>query len=182
MGMGRLAVRVVIGGLFIGHGTQKLRGWFGGSGIEGTEKMMEALEMEPARRNAVLAGATEAVGGAMLAAGLATPLAAAGLISVMTTAIRKVHWKNGLWNSGGGWEFNATMIAALAALAETGPGTASVDALFGRAHGGRGRAFCVLALGAAASAAAIEMGRRGAKAKALMAAHDASDDAADTAS
>lgn len=91
MSDGRLAARAVIGGLFIGHGTQKLLGWFGGPGRAGTEGMMEALEMRPARLHAAAAGVTETAGGALLAAGLATPLAAAGLTGVMTTAIKKVH-------------------------------------------------------------------------------------------
>lgn len=77
MSVGRLAARGVIGGLFIGHGTQKLFGWFGGPGRAGTEAMMESLEMRPAKANALAAGVTETVGGGLLAAGLATPLAAA---------------------------------------------------------------------------------------------------------
>jgi putative oxidoreductase len=62
MKLGRFAARTVIGGLFIGHGTQKLFGWFGGPGLEGTEQMMGALEMRPTRANALAAGVSEAVG------------------------------------------------------------------------------------------------------------------------
>ena len=91
MQLGRLIARTVIGSLFIGHGTQKLFGSFGGPGLQGTDGMMEALNMRPARRNSLAAGLTETTGGALLVAGLATPLAAAGLIGVMVTAIRKVH-------------------------------------------------------------------------------------------
>jgi putative oxidoreductase len=81
--IGRLLLRAVIGGLFIGHGTQKLFGWFGGPGLRGTEEMMKGLEMYPPRWQALAAGASETTGGALLAAGLATPLAAADLIGVM---------------------------------------------------------------------------------------------------
>ena len=56
MNVGRLAARVVIGGLFVGHGTQKLFGWFGGPGLEGTEQMMGAIDMRPTKQNAVAAG------------------------------------------------------------------------------------------------------------------------------
>src|SRR5918912_51675 len=116
MSMGRLVARTVIGGLFIGHGTQKLFGWFGGPGRAGTEAMMESIEMRPAKVHAVLAGTTETIGGSLLAAGLATPLASAALTGVMTTAIKKVHLPNGPWATNGGWEYNAVLIGALTAL------------------------------------------------------------------
>src|SRR5689334_24603747 len=94
MNVGRLAARVVIGGLFIGHGTQKLFGWFGGPGLAGTEEMMSAINMRPTRPNALAAGVSETAGGAMLVAGLATPLASASLIGTMVTAVRAVHLHN----------------------------------------------------------------------------------------
>ena len=132
MHVGRLAARVAIGSLFIGHGTQKLFGWFGGPGPEGTEGMMTSLNLHPPRRNALAAGISETAGGALVVAGLATPLAAAGLIGTMATAIRKVHWANGPWAANGGYEYNVVLIAALTALVETGPGDMSLDALLGR--------------------------------------------------
>jgi putative oxidoreductase len=136
MKLGALAMRGLIGGLFIGHGTQKLFGWFGGPGPDGTAGMMEKLEFQPPRRHALMAGAAEAGGGLLLALGALTPLATASLTSVMTTAIRKVHAPNGPWVTKGGWEYNAVLIAALTALAENGPGTPSVDsAAFPRMHG-----------------------------------------------
>jgi putative oxidoreductase len=91
MEIGRLAARAVIGGLFIGHGTQKLFGWFGGPGLSGTEQMMGALEMRPTKANAIAAGVSEAAGGTLLVLGAATPVAAASLIGTMATAIHKVH-------------------------------------------------------------------------------------------
>jgi putative oxidoreductase len=162
MNVARLAARVVIGGLFIGHGTQKLKGWFGGPGIEGTAGMMESLEMHPPRRNAVAAGAIETVGGAMLAAGFATPLASAALIGTMITAIRKVHLPKGPWNMEGGYEYNLVLIASLLALAEEGPGDVSLDAALGIEKSGVNWTLFALALGAGASTAAIEAGRRSA--------------------
>jgi putative oxidoreductase len=158
--LGRLLLRGVIGGLFIGHGTQKLFGWFGGPGRDGTEQMMGKLEMHPPRAHAVVSGATEATGGALLAAGLATPLAAAELIGVMFTAIRKVHLKNGPWVSKGGYEYNLVLIAALVALVDGGPGNLSVDRALGIHDTGPGWALGSLAAGAATSAAVIEAGRR----------------------
>jgi putative oxidoreductase len=152
--MGRLLLRTVIGGLFVGHGTQKLFGWFGGPGLEGSAGFMESLGLRPGRSRALAGGVAEAGGGAMLAAGLATPLAAASLISVMLTAIRKVHFKNGPWNSDGGYEYNIVLIAAALALADVGPGKWSVDTLTGRKLSGPGWALAALAAGACGSFAA----------------------------
>ncbi len=163
MSVGRFAARVLIGGLFIGHGTQKLKGWFGGSGLEGTDGMMQSLNMHPVRRNSIASGVTETAGGTMLVMGLATPLASAGLIGVMLTAIRKVHLANGPWAANGGWEYNAVLIAALVALAEEGPGEVSLDRLLGQDRSGVAWGLGALALGAAASTAAIEAGRRSAQ-------------------
>ena len=98
----RFLMRMVIGGLFVGHGTQKLYGWFGGHGLEGTGQAFEGLGMRPGRRNAMAAGVAETAGGAALAVGLATPLAAAALVGTMLTAINRVHLKAGPWASNGG--------------------------------------------------------------------------------
>lgn len=159
MDVGRLAVRTVIGGLFVGHGTQKLFGWFGGPGLEGTEEMMGALDMRPTRANAIAAGVSETAGGALVVLGAATPAAAASLIGTMATAIHKVHRQNGPWAAEGGWEYNAVLIAALAALIDGGPGDLSVDALLGREEWGPAWALGGLAVGGAAAALAVAMGR-----------------------
>jgi putative oxidoreductase len=161
MEIGRLTARLVIGGLFVGHGTQKLFGWFGGPGLEGTEQMMGVLDMRPTRANALAAGVSEAAGGALLIAGAATPLAASSLIGTMITAIRKVHQPKGPWAAEGGWEYNAVLIAALFALIDAGPGDVSVDAALGRDEWGPGWALAGLAVGAVASSVAIAAGRRG---------------------
>jgi putative oxidoreductase len=163
MEIGRLTARLVIGGLFIGHGTQKLFGWFGGPGLEGTEQMMGALEMRPTRANALAAGVSETAGGALLIAGAATPLAASSLIGTMITAIRKVHQPKGPWAAEGGWEYNAVLIAALFALVDAGPGDVSVDAVLGRDEWGPGWAIAGLTVGAVASSLAIAAGRRAPK-------------------
>ena len=122
MKIGRLLLRLVVGGLFIGHGAQKLFGWFGGHGLEATAQGFEQLGLRPGRRNAIAAGGAEAGGGALLAAGLATPLAASVLIATMLTAIYRVHAKNGPWASNGGYEYNLVLIAAVLALAEARTG------------------------------------------------------------
>lgn len=121
------------------------------------------LEMRPTKANAYLAGATETLGGAMLAAGAFTPLPAAGLIGTMITAIRKVHGDKGLWAAQGGWEYNAVLIAALMALADAGPGDLSVDRALGMERTGPRWALAAFGLGAVGSLAAVALGRRGAQ-------------------
>jgi putative oxidoreductase len=157
---GRLVLRVLVGALFVGHGTQKLFGWFGGGGPERTGEMFESAELRPGRRNALAAGTAEATGGALLATGLATPAAASLLSGVMLTAIRTVHWEKGVWNTNGGYEYPAVMLGTLFALTEAGPGKASVDSAIGRERRGLGWAVAQLAVAAVASDLTIRAGRR----------------------
>lgn len=147
MKFARLLARLFIGGMFIGHGTQKLFGWFGGPGIDGTTGMMEKLELAPPRANAYAAALSETVGGAAIALGAFTPAAAASLIGTMATAIRTVHLKNGFWSTGGGYEYNLTIIAALLLIVDGGPGALSVDGALGIEETGAGTALGALALG-----------------------------------
>jgi putative oxidoreductase len=158
MHFGRLFFRVAVGGLFMGHGAQKLLGWFGGPGLDGASGFMESLGLRPGRRNALAASTTETVGGAMLVAGALTPVAAAGLIATMFTAARTVHLSNGFWNSDGGYEFNLALVAGLVALVDGGPGEPSVDAALGLDGTGSKWALAALVAGAAGSAAAIQLG------------------------
>jgi putative oxidoreductase len=157
MKIGRLLLRLTVGGFFFGHGTQKLFGWFGGHGIEPTAQMFESLGMRPGRRNAVAAGAAEAGGGAALALGLATPLAAGTLTSVMLTAIHRVHLKNGPWVTNGGYEYNAVLIAAVLALAEVGPGKLSLDHALGQERSGFGWTLAAAAVGAVGAVGAHQL-------------------------
>ncbi len=153
MKLGRLLARLVIGGMFIGHGTQKWLGWFGGPGIEKTTGMMEGLGLAPARANAHAASASETLGGIGIALGAFTPVSAAALIGTMVTAIRTVHWKNGFWSQGGGYEYNLTIIAALLLIVDGGPGPISLDNAFGIEETGTGIALAALAAGVIGSTA-----------------------------
>jgi len=175
MKVGRLIARLIVGTLFVGHGTQKWFGWFDGPGLEGASGMMESLGLRPGRRNAVAASASETVGGAMLAAGALTPVAAATLIATMITAIRTVHLKNGPWASKGGYEYNLVLIALLLALVDGGPGELSIDGVLGIHDTGSRWAIAALAAGAAGSALVIETGRREPPAAAAAAAADAAE-------
>lgn len=148
MKIGRLLLRVLVGGFFIGHGTQKLFGWFGGNGLEGTAEGFEKLGLRPGQAHATAAGAAESGGGALLLAGFETPLAAAAITATMLTAIRTVHLENGPWSTDGGYEYNAVLIATVLTLAELGPGPLSLDALRGRERSGTGWALAAAAVGA----------------------------------
>jgi putative oxidoreductase len=130
MQLGTTLLRGTIGPLFIGHGGQKLFGWFGGHGIEGTGGFFESLGLRPGTRHAKAAGAAEMAGGALLTLGALTPLASTLIASSMVTAIRKATAKSGPWVTDGGWEYNAVLIAAVTEVAERGPGSPSVDAAF----------------------------------------------------
>ncbi len=161
MNVGRLLLRLSVGGFFIGHGTQKLLGWFGGHGLDATAQAFESMGLRPGKHNAIAAGAAEAGGGALLALGLATPLASAALTATMLTAIHRVHLKNGPWAADGGYEYNVVLIAAALTLVEVGPGRPSLDAALGRERSGPGWALAALlagvggAVGAHYAAAAI---------------------------
>ncbi|HEU4975984.1 MAG TPA: DoxX family protein [Baekduia sp.] len=151
MSIGTTAIRGVAGPLFVGHGTQKLFGWFGGHGLEGTSGFFESIGLRPGRRNAIAAGAAEAIGGALLTLGALTPVAAALITGTMTTAIRKVHAKNGPWVTEQGYEYNAVLIALMALMAETGPGRPSVDARLFPSMKGTGWAALAVGAGVAGS-------------------------------
>ena len=131
METGLLLIRVVLGGIMVAHGAQKLFGWFGGPGLAGTGGWLEAMGLRPARVWAGLTGLAEVGGGALLILGLLTPLGAAAVAGVMLVAIATVHWRNGFFNSNGGYEFNLLIVATALALAFTGPGTISIDDLAG---------------------------------------------------
>lgn len=160
MKIGRLALRAAVGGFFFGHGTQKLLGWFGGPGLEATAQGFQKMGMRPGKRNALAAGLSETAGGAAVALGFATPLAASALIATMLTAIHRVHFKNGPWNGNSGYEYNVVLIAALLALVEVGPGEASLDHGLGLERSGPEWAALALALGAAGAAGAHVLSSR----------------------
>jgi putative oxidoreductase len=163
MQVGLALLRMIVGGLFMGHGLQKLAGWFGGYGLEGTGQFFESsLNLRPGKAHAAAAGAAETGGGALLAAGLDTPLGAAALSGTMITAIRKVHAPKGPWNSDGGYEYNLVLLAIVFALSDIGPGKLSLDAALGRERKGLQWALGQLAAGAIGSAMGIAIGERGA--------------------
>jgi putative oxidoreductase len=125
--LARLIIRLTIGGLVAGHGAQKLFGWFGGGGVQGTAGMMEKLEMRPSRAWALLAGVSEFGGGLLTLLGALNPLGPLGIIGAMSMATAKVHWGKPIWSTAGGAELPVTNMAAAAAIGLAGPGRYSLD-------------------------------------------------------
>jgi putative oxidoreductase len=130
LNIGLLILRVVLGGVMMGHGAQKLFGWFGGKGFKGANKMIEAMGYRPVWFWALMSGLTEFGGGLLFLVGFLTPLGSLGIIAPMLTAIVKSHWRNGFWNTNRGFEFPLVNLTAALALGLTGPGLYSLDTLF----------------------------------------------------
>jgi putative oxidoreductase len=132
MAYGILFLRVVVGLLLFAHGAQKLFGWFGGHGPRATAGFFGSLgfRRQHALPMALLAGVSESAG-LLFALGLLTPFAALALATVMVVAVGSVHWRNGLWATNGGYEFNLVLWTVAIAVAAGGPGRFSLDAALG---------------------------------------------------
>ncbi len=131
MEIGLLLIHLAIGASLAAHGAQKLFGWFGGYGIAGTAGYLEGFGLQHGRLLAVGAGAAELGGGLLLAAGLATPLAAALIAATMLVAARTDHAGEGYWIYNGGAEYVLTVAVVAIGLAFNGAGAWSFDAAIG---------------------------------------------------
>ncbi|SRR5579883_436603 len=129
LNFGLLVLRLVVGLTLMGHGSQKLFGWFNGPGIKGFSGGMTRMGLRPPVFWATLAGLGEFGGGLLLALGLVTELGALGIMGAMFVAIVKVHLPKGFWNGKGGIEFPLSLWTAAFALGLTGPGAFSLDHL-----------------------------------------------------
>ncbi|MBN0044877.1 DoxX family membrane protein [Streptomyces actuosus] len=155
--LGLLLLRLGTGGVLAAHGAQKLFGWFGGHGIEGTGRFMESVGYSPGKVSATAAGLAEAGGGALLALGLATPAAGAAAAGAMAGAA-SVHTPNGFFNQEGGYEYAASLGLTAAGLAVTGPGRLSLDHALG--HTADRGWMAPFAFGATGLATAVIVGTR----------------------
>ena len=126
-GWGALALRIPVGIIFAAHGAQKLFGWFGGYGLEGTGQWMDSIGLSPGYLMALLAGGAEFFGGLALIAGLLVRPASAVLAFAMLIAIFSVHIGNGLFMSNNGYEFGLALLAVSVSLVFSGAGRASID-------------------------------------------------------
>ncbi len=133
-GSGALALRIPVGIIFAAHGAQKLFGWFGGYGLEGTGQFFASVGLNPGYLMALLAGLVEFFGGLALVLGLLVRPAAAALGFAMLVAIVSVHWSKGFFAAAGGYEYALALFAASLSLLFSGAGRFSVDQTFAEAR------------------------------------------------
>jgi putative oxidoreductase len=142
---GVLILRVVFGLFLAYHGYNKL---FGPGGIAGTVRWFGSIGMRWPQLQARLAATTEIGSGVMMAVGLLTPLAAAGMIGLMIVAIVVEHWKVGffIFKPNQGWEYCASIAIVAFVIAMVGPGRWSVDHAIGiNWHGWTGAVIAAVA-------------------------------------
>lgn len=128
-GIDTLALRVAAGVIFTAHGAQKLFGWFGGYGLEGTAGWMASIGLEPGYLLALMAGSAEFFGGLFLILGLLIRPTGIVLALTMLVAIFSVHFEHGLFMSNNGYEFALALFAISVALVFRGAGSLSLDQL-----------------------------------------------------
>ena len=131
-GWGALALRIPVGIIFAAHGAQKLFGWFGGHGLEGTGQWMASIGLAPGYLMALLAGTAEFFGGLALIAGLLVRPASAALAFAMVIAIFSAHIGKGLFVANNGYEFALALLAVTVALVFAGAGRGSIDRTISR--------------------------------------------------
>src|SRR3990172_7939614 len=128
--------RLTLGIIFFAHGSQKLLGWFGGSGWSGTIQFFEQSGVPPFLAGLLII--TESFGGIAIILGFFTRLAALGLTIAMLVAIFKVHLQNGFFlnwfnvpNMGHGVEYNLALVGLSLSLLVRGGGNLSADQAIG---------------------------------------------------
>lgn len=124
-----LVLRLTAGSLLAGHGAQKLFGWFGGHGLDGTAKWLESMNLTPGKPWAIAAGASEFGGGLLMVLGFLNPVGPLSALGSMGMATAKTHWGKPIWVTSGGAELPVTNGAITTALMLAGPGDISLDRL-----------------------------------------------------
>lgn len=132
MDLGLVIIRVVFGLILIGHGTQKLFGWFSGPGLHNASGFVASRGFSPAKFWTFAGSASEAVGGLLFAFGFLSPLGSIMIATAMLTAIMGFHWPK-FWAQDGGLEYPLSMLTTAVALGISGPGAYAVDAALGTA-------------------------------------------------
>jgi len=132
--LGLLALRLVLGAVFLAHGAQKAFGAFGGPGFGGAAGFIGSMGFRPARFWTALAVGGELAAGFLFLLGLLTPLAGLLVLATMAVAIAKVHGPKGFFVQDGGYEYNLVLIVTALAVAAIGPGRFSLDYVLGLAR------------------------------------------------
>jgi putative oxidoreductase len=129
--LGLLLLRLVVGGLLCGHGSQKLFGWFGGPGPHGTTEMLRSLRLRPPQPWATVAGIGELGSGLFTALGFLSPLGPVMVFGPMGMATLTAHAGKPIWVTEGGPELPVVNMSVAAALILAGPGRFSLDHALG---------------------------------------------------
>ncbi|KFE51403.1 DoxX family protein [Pseudomonas syringae] len=130
-GFGLTVVRILVGIIFVAHGSQKLFGAFGGYGLEGTGQYMASLGLTPGYLMALLSGSAEFFGGLGLVVGLLARPAALVLAATLVVAIFSVHISHGLFMANNGYEFALALLGGVIAVLIEGAGKFSLDRKIG---------------------------------------------------
>lgn len=128
-GYGLTILRIILGIVFMAHGSQKLFGLFGGYGLEGTGKFMESLGLTPGYLMALLAGSGEFFGGLLVLLGLFSRIGAFLTMIVSVVAFFSVHISHGFFMSNGGFEYILVLLVASIAIMIEGGAKYSIDNL-----------------------------------------------------
>jgi len=125
-------IRIVLGAILFPHGAQKLLGWFGGYGFNGTMGFLTGTAGLP-WLIAFLVIAIESFGALALLFGFATRIVAIGIIVLFSGIIFTTHLSNGFfmnWSGqlpGEGYEYHLLVVGMAVALLINGAGKWSVD-------------------------------------------------------
>ncbi|MGZ3640038.1 MAG: DoxX family protein, partial [Ktedonobacterales bacterium] len=129
--IGLLILRLAVGGLLAGHGSQKLFGWFSGPGLKGMAGWLESMGLTPGTTWATAAALSEFGGGVLTTLGFLHPLGPLGTMGAMIMATVKAHWGKPIWATQGGAELPVINMGTALALTLTGPGRFSLDSVLG---------------------------------------------------
>lgn len=127
----RTIVRLFLGIVMFPHGAQKLLGWFGGGGFEGTMQGMTGMGLPAIIVFLVIL--IEFFGSLALILGFLGRVAAFGVLCVMLGAIFTVHLPNGFFmnwmgnQQGEGFEYHLLAIGMALAVMVKGSGAYSAD-------------------------------------------------------
>jgi putative oxidoreductase len=148
--VGLLLLRILLAALLFGHATQKLFGFFRGTGIATSAVLFEAWGFRPGKAMVTLAGSSELIGSTLIGLGLFTPAGCAVVIGTMIVAASP-NLKNGLWAHMGGFEVTVLYGGMAAVIACTGPGRYSLDRAAGLDFHAAGWSVAAIAVGALAA-------------------------------
>lgn len=133
-----LISRIALGVVIFPHGAQKLLGWFGGYGFEGTMGFLTGAVGLPYIIG-LLVILIEFFGALFLISGFATRIAALGIIGNFVGVVITSHWSSGFFmnwsaqaNQGEGLEYFILLFGLGLISLIAGGGRASVDGLISK--------------------------------------------------